>query len=127
MDARQSRLLVVALAASAFAGRMRVLSEIGGPTGYDAYYYAVQARSLLEQGRLRWPDASLVHVVVAVSARLVGDVPTGLRIAVASAGAMLVLPVVALVNFVVRDRVVGLAAGAACAASSVHLLLSFDF
>ena len=47
---------VAALFTWAFVARAGVLLETPTPVGIDGYYYAIQVRALLEEGRLHYPS-----------------------------------------------------------------------
>jgi hypothetical protein len=58
------------LVGAAIAARAWINFGSAVPPGMDAGYYAVQARSLLEHGRLQWSDVPLVFALDAALAKL---------------------------------------------------------
>lgn len=59
----------IALLLLQVAGFVRFLAGFHYVPGADAYYYALQAQSLLDSGHLKVPDGDVVHYLVAAVAR----------------------------------------------------------
>ncbi|MDB4997766.1 MAG: hypothetical protein JWM74_5198 [Myxococcaceae bacterium] len=110
----------------AFVARLALLARFSGLVGYDAYFYAVQTRNLLEHGRLYYPDTSLLYPVLGVLAHGLA-VPAAVQSASAAGGALLPVPVYFLARELARRHLTGLAAAALAAGSIVHLFFSIDF
>jgi len=122
-----SLVAIAAIATLALATRLALLSRMDGLVGYDAYFYAVQTRDLLETGKVTYPDSSLVYLLLHAVARATGDVPLAVRFVAALGGAVLPIPVYFLGLELSRRRLIGLVAAALSAASTVHLYFSFEF
>jgi hypothetical protein len=78
------------MAAVAAGIRLRALSSTPYPTGVDGYWYLIQVRSLLEDGRLLYPSAPLVPSLMAVVALATGPIAAAKIVASLGSAALLV-------------------------------------
>lgn len=118
--------MVAALLIAATAIRLRALLASPYPTGIDGYWYLIQVRSLLEDGRLYYPSAPLVPWLMAGAALVLGP-PLAVKVIAALGSAALVVP-----SYLVARRVSGSAGpallGAALVATSAQsFFLSTEF
>jgi hypothetical protein len=107
-----------ALVAAAAWIRLRALQVSPYPTGVDGYWYLIQVRSLLEQGRLYYPSAPLVPCLMA-GLSLIFDPVLAVKVIAALGTAALIVPA-----YVIARRISGAAGpallGAALTATSAQ-------
>jgi len=85
-------LVVLAVCAGSAIVRYRYLASTGTPVGIDGYYYLVQVRSILEDGRLYYPSAPLVLWLMAAVAKL-GSPLVGVQLVAAVGTAAIGIPI----------------------------------
>jgi hypothetical protein len=83
MSGRRGAVLLAALTVLALGSRLAPMLASAHPLGTDGYYYVVQVESLLREGSLHVPDASWVHLFLAVVAALVSDPVIGVKLGAA--------------------------------------------
>ncbi len=76
--------------------RFRYLSASAAPTGIDGYYYAVQVRSLVEDGHLYYPSAPLVLWLMRAVAAITGDPIIAVKLTAAFGTALIGVPIMGL-------------------------------
>jgi hypothetical protein len=119
-------LAVAALTAWAFWIRARFLFATPYPVGIDGYYYAVQLRDLIEQGRLHYPSAPLAFWLMAPAAWL-ADPITAAKLGAAAGTALGVVPAYLLARRLCGERVPALLGAALVATSAGSFYLSTEF
>lgn len=76
-----TRLIVLLiLLISTFCIRYKMYSKSSHPTGLDGYYYAIQAKSFSETGKLENPDIECGYYLCGICAKLCGDPIKGVKI-----------------------------------------------
>ena len=119
--------VLAALVLASLAWRLAYLRSIPGLTGFDGYFYAVQARSLLEGGRLAYGAPSLAYLPIAAAVAVAGDPVLGVEIAAALGGALLAIPLYGLGREATGSRPLAIALAALGLRSDVLLFHSLDF
>ena len=116
----------VALTAVAAWARYRVLSAYPGPVGVDGYWYAVQLRSLLEDGRTADPTLPAALWFLLPFAGLLGPV-AGAKLGAAIGVSLHALTAFALGRVLARSTAAGLVAAALVATSPGSIYLATEF
>lgn len=117
---------MTALVTWAFWQRCVLLLGEPYPLGIDGYYYAVQLRALLDTGGLYYSASPVAFWLMAPFAVFAGPI-VGAKLAAATAGALLAVPVYFLGRRLSSDRAIGLLAATLAVASSQSLYLSAEF
>jgi hypothetical protein len=117
---------VAALFTWAFASRVALLLETPTPLGIDGYYYAIQVRALLEEGRLHYPSLPLAFWWLTPFAALTEPV-RGVKLGAVAGTAAIVFPLFLLVRRLSGSRSAGVVAAALVATSSQSFYLSSEF
>jgi len=115
-----------ALAAVAAWARYRILSAYPGPVGVDGYWYAVQLRSLLEDGRTAEPTLPAALWFLLPFAALLGPV-AGAKLGAAIGVSLHALTAFALGRVLARSTAAGVVAAALVATSPGSIYLSTEF
>jgi hypothetical protein len=86
--------LALAIASAClFCARFSMLAKSPHPTGLDGYYYALQAKSFAEEGRLENPDASPGFYLCGIFAIICGNAIIGCKVYAAILSAALAVSV----------------------------------
>lgn len=117
---------LAALAAWTFWDRWQFAAATPYPTGIDGYWYAVQLRSLLEDGRLYYDASPLALWLMAPLAAAAGPV-AGAKLGAALAGAALPLTIYQVGRRVSGERAGGLVAAVLVATSAGSFYLGTEF
>jgi hypothetical protein len=117
--------LVAVSAWSTFA-RFRLLSSSELPIGIDGYYYAVQVRSVLQHGALRFSDAPLAFWYLATFSAIWGPF-VGVKIGAALGCAAMAPAMFLLARHVTTSTLAALCAASICAFGAGSFLLSAEF
>jgi len=125
LDRRIGGTALAILAVACLAVRLAFVARLPGSTGYDAYYYAVQIRALIERGTLAYRGASLVYGPMALLGAVFGP-ERAAAVSAAVGGALLPLAVYGAARELSRSAWVGLAAAALAARSEVHFVASIE-
>lgn len=91
-------LLLCCCTAGVFAIRFAMLNKTPEPAGLDGYYYALQAKSLIERGKLENPDYKTGYYLCGGAALVCGDPITGCKAVAALMSALLCLGVYAVLG-----------------------------
>jgi hypothetical protein len=119
-------LAVASLCLYAFVVRARFLLASPYPLGVDGYYYPIQLRSLLEEGRLAYPSAPLVLWLLAPLAALTDPI-VGAKLGAALGTALAPLPAYLLAKRISGARAPALLGAALVATSAQSFYLSTEF
>lgn len=119
-------LAVAGLAAWAFAARLSFLLTSPYPYGIDGYFYAVQARSILEDGKLYYPSAPLVPWFLALFAAVSNPI-VGAKVGAAAGTALAVVPAYLVARRASGSRAAALVGAALVATSPTAFYLSTEF
>jgi hypothetical protein len=117
---------VTGLLAWAITARLRFLLSSPYPWGVDGYWYAVQARSLLETGALAYPTPPLVPWLMALAARFTDPI-LGAKIVAAVGTALAVIPTYLLGRRMSGARAAGLLAAALMATAAGSFYLATEY
>ena len=117
---------VSALFLWAFLARARLLLETPTPVGIDGYYYAIQVRALLEEGRLHYPGPTLAFGWLLPFAALTDPI-RGVKLGAAAGTAAIVFPLFLLVRRLSGSRSAGVLAAALAVTSAQSFYLSSEF
>ena len=119
-------LVLLGLLVWSFHARHGYLMASPYPVGVDGYFYPIQVRSLLSEGRLHYPSAPLALWFMAPFAALENPVD-GAKIAAALGSALMVLPAYLLGRRVGGSRATGLLAAVLVGTSAESFYLSAEF
>lgn len=117
---------VAGLVGAAAWARLGVLSAYPEPVGVDGYWYAVQLRSLLEEGRTADPALPAALWFLAPFAAALGPID-GLKLGAAIGVSLHVLTAFALGRALARSSAAGLVAAAVVATSPGSIYLTTEF
>jgi len=106
--------------------RLHALQASPYPTGIDGYWYLIQVRSLIEEGRLHYPSAPLVPWLMAAASLVLGPVLAVKTIA-ALGSAALVVPSYVVARRVSGERWAALLGAALAATSAQSFFLCTEF
>jgi Dolichyl-phosphate-mannose-protein mannosyltransferase len=117
---------LIALVAWSFWQRWQLLSASPFPLGVDGYFYAVELRSLLDHGTLRYPAAPLAFYLLAPFAA-VTDPITGAKLGAALFCAAIALPAYGVGGRLGGGRGAGLVAAVIATTSVGSAYLTVEF
>jgi hypothetical protein len=118
--------VLAALVAWSFWQRWTLLAGSPFPVGIDGYFYPIQLRSLLEDGRLAYPASPLAFWLMAPLAA-VTDPIVGAKLGAALFGALIAVPAYGVGALLGRGRGAGLVAAALATTSAGSMFLTFEF
>ena len=90
-------LALVGLCAVTFFVRFKMYSKSVHPTGLDGYYYALQAKSLMQNGVLENPDYEIGYYLCGIFGKVFGDAIIGVKVCDAVTSALTCAAVFALI------------------------------
>ena len=92
MTAKQEKVFSAVLLATAFTAlflaRLFMLNQSLEPNGLDGYYYALQAKSMMETGRLENPSLQPGYYLCGLGGILTGDAIQGVKLWAALSAAL---------------------------------------
>ena len=91
-------LALVGLCAVTFFVRFKMYSKSVHPTGLDGYYYALQAKSLMQNGVLENPDYEIGYYLCGLFGKVFGDAIIGVKVCDAVTSALTCAAVFASAN-----------------------------
>ena len=110
-----------------FCVRFSMLQKSAEPNGLDGYFYALQAKSLVQTGTLENPSWNCGYYACGISAFLTGDAVLGVKVWSAVSSALVALSVFLALIALTEHQTTALLGCLLCAASPSCAVMSIDY
>ena len=131
MTAKQEKVFSAVLLATAFTAlflaRLFMLNQSLEPNGLDGYYYALQAKSLMETGRLENPSLQPGYYLCGLGGILTGDAIQGVKLWAALSAALTSLAIWKLLFVLTKSNLLSLLGFIVCGLSPSFATMSVNY
>lgn len=131
MTAKQEKVFSAVLLATAFTAlflaRLFMLNQSLEPNGLDGYYYALQAKSLMETGRLENPSLQPGYYLCGLGGILTGDAIQGVKLWAALSAALTSLAIWKLLFVLTKSSFLSLLGFIVCGLSPSFATMSVNY